>query len=168
MTHGEPPTGAIEPVRLFEVVHRALAALGPSVVVVDNLHWVDDLSLALLHYVIRAAEAVRQPLAVVIASRPSITAQRFADSLRRVIGDDRCIEIDLDPLDRQAGTTLALDLDPQLNRAQAEQAWARAEGSPFWLQLTARSRVLSRSTSMRSSVTGFAAPPPTSPSFWGR
>jgi hypothetical protein len=48
--------GPVEPVRLFEAAHRALAALGPTLIAVDDVQWVDEVSLGLLHYLIRAAE----------------------------------------------------------------------------------------------------------------
>jgi predicted ATPase len=46
----------LEPVRVFESAHRALGAIGPALVLVDDLQWLDDLSLALCHYLVRAAE----------------------------------------------------------------------------------------------------------------
>jgi len=42
-TSGEK-TSALEPVRVFEATHSALRTIGPALVLVDDLHWVDDLS----------------------------------------------------------------------------------------------------------------------------
>jgi predicted ATPase len=53
----ESPT--LEPVRIFEAAHRALRSKGPALVLVDDVQWVDDLSLALCHYLVRAAGARR-------------------------------------------------------------------------------------------------------------
>ena len=64
----------LEPVRIFEAAHRALRALGPALVLVDDLQWVDELSLALCHYLVRAAEADAQPLALIAVARPSPNA----------------------------------------------------------------------------------------------
>ena len=129
-----PEAGPVEPVRLFEAAYRALAALGPVLVAVDDVQWVDEVSLGLLHYLIRAAEMAGLPLAFVAASRPSAAARSLAGSLGRVVADpDRLVQVPLGPLDREAGVRLALELTPSLDTAAAAELWRRAEGSPFWL-----------------------------------
>ena len=55
----------LERVRIFEATHRALRAAGPALVVIDDLQWVDDLSLALFHFLLRAAETDGQSLALI-------------------------------------------------------------------------------------------------------
>jgi predicted ATPase len=51
---------SLEPLRLFEAARRALLGLeGSILLVVDDLQWVDDLSIALCSYLIRSAEAER-------------------------------------------------------------------------------------------------------------
>src|SRR5215813_1559242 len=64
---------ALEPVRILEAAHRALTAAGPAVVLADDLQWVDGLSLALCHYLVRAGETSGAPLALIAAGRPSAT-----------------------------------------------------------------------------------------------
>ena len=62
---------SLEPLRLFEAARRALLGVHGSVLlIVDDLQWVDDLSLALCLYLIRSAQAEQKGLAVVGASRP--------------------------------------------------------------------------------------------------
>ena len=129
-----PVAGPVEPVRLFEAAYRALAALGPVLVAVDDVQWVDEVSLGLLHYLIRAAETAGLPLAFVAASRPSAAARSLPGSLGRVVADpDRLVQVRLGPLDREAGVRLAMELSPSLDAAAADGLWRRAEGSPFWL-----------------------------------
>ena len=61
MTFGAPsPSEPIEPLRLFEAAHRALVSLGPTLVIVDDLHWADGLSTAFFHYLARAGDQVGQ------------------------------------------------------------------------------------------------------------
>ena len=48
-------SATLEPIRLFELVHRAMRKRGPAVLTIDDLQWVDELSLALCHYLVRAA-----------------------------------------------------------------------------------------------------------------
>ena len=106
----------------------------PAPVAVDDVQLVDEVSLGLLHYLIRAAEMAGLPLAFVAASRPSAAARSLAGSLTRVVADpDRLVQVPLGPLDREAGVRLALELTPSLDMAAAAELWRRAEGSPFWL-----------------------------------
>ena len=136
-----PEAGPVEPVRLFEAAYRALAALGPVLVIVDDVQWVDEVSLGLLHYLIRAAETAGLPVAFVAASRPSAAARSLAGSLGRVVADpDRLVQVPLGPLDREAGVRLAMELAPTLDAAAAAELWRRAEGSPFWLHQLAAHR----------------------------
>ena len=136
-----PEAGPIDPVRLFEAAYRALAALGPALVAVDDLQWVDEVSLGLLHYLVRAAEMAGLPLAVVAASRPSAAARSLTGSLGRVVADpNRLVQIPLGPLDREAGVRLAMELSPALDSDRAADLWRRAEGSPFWLHQLAAQR----------------------------
>ena len=63
---------------VFEATHRAVIAFGPLVLAVDDLQWIDTQSLALLHYLLRAAESSARPLVVIAASRHSAAAASFA------------------------------------------------------------------------------------------
>jgi DNA-binding CsgD family transcriptional regulator len=129
-----PEAGLVEPVRLFEAAYRALAELCPMLVALDDLQWVDEVSLGLFHYLVRAAETAGLPLAFAATSRPSAAARSLAGSLGRVITDpNRLVQLQLGPLDREAGVRLAMELSPDLDAAGAAELWRRAEGSPFWL-----------------------------------
>ena len=63
----EQGTSALAPMQVFEAAHRALDAFERLLVTVDDLQWVDELSLALCHYLIRAAEAGPQPHVLIAA-----------------------------------------------------------------------------------------------------
>ena len=140
MAFGAPsPSEPVEPVRLFEAAHRALVSLGPTLVIVDDLHWADGLSTALFHYLARAGDQVGQPLALVFAARRGPALQSLRASLEQVLSADRFVGLELGPLGREAGTTLALELAPGLDQDQATLIWERARGSPFWIQLLAGS-----------------------------
>jgi DNA-binding NarL/FixJ family response regulator len=129
------PAQPVEPLRLFELAHRSLVGLGPTIVFADDLHWADELSVALVHYLVRAASSIGQPLSLVVATRPSAAVGSLCESMRRVVGVDRFVAIELGPLDREAGIALARELAPQLDAVQAELVWSHAMGSPFWLEL---------------------------------
>jgi DNA-binding CsgD family transcriptional regulator len=128
--------GVIDEVRVLEAVHRARSAVGPMLVVVDDLHWADGLTTSLLHYTVRAAHDARQPMAVVAASRPASRARAWRESMAGLLGDS-FTSLTLEPLSEADGTLMARELAPHLAAAQAAAMWHRAGGSPFWLELLA-------------------------------
>jgi DNA-binding NarL/FixJ family response regulator len=129
---------SLEPLRLFEAARRALLGLEGSVLlVVDDLQWVDDLSLALCSYLIRSADAEQQGLAVVAASRPASGAAAWQGTLVKELGADRVSPLDLGPLERDEGVQLIRLLAPELGAQRAAELWAQAKGSPFWLGILA-------------------------------
>ena len=62
-------TRALDPVRIFEAAHRSFCTLEPALLTIDDLQWMDDLSYALCHYLIRAARESGR-IAVFAATRP--------------------------------------------------------------------------------------------------
>ena len=129
---------SLEPLRLFEAARRALLGVHGSVLlIVDDLQWVDDLSLALCLYLIRSAQAEQKGLAVVGASRPASAAVAWRDTLIKELGADRVSTLDLGPLERDEGVQLMRQLAPQLGAQRAAELWAQAKGSPFWLAILA-------------------------------
>jgi DNA-binding CsgD family transcriptional regulator len=131
---------SLEPLRLFEAARRALLGLeGPILLVVDDLHWVDELALALCSYLIRSAETEQKALAVIAASRPASVGAAFFDSLVKELGPDRVKEVQLSPLERAESLQLIQQLAPQLSAEQTAQVWTLSKGSPFWLAALARS-----------------------------
>jgi len=123
-----------DPLRIFEGAHRALALSGPTLIAIDDLQWVDELSIGLVHYLLQAAAASGNPLVVIAAARPSPTAAAFAAGLDAVVPADRRAHIELGPLALEEGLSLVRALDAKLGDAEAAELWRRARGSPFWLQ----------------------------------
>jgi DNA-binding CsgD family transcriptional regulator len=132
---GEDPGRGALPV--FEAAHRALGALGPLVVAVDDLQWIDEQSLGLLTYLLKAAESTRRPLAVIAAARPSLAELNFAGAAMAVLPVSRRAVIELGGLPRDAGVELARAIDDRLDERTAGDLWLRAAGSPFWLEALA-------------------------------
>lgn len=129
-----------EPLRIFEAAHRALSSFGALLLAVDDLQWVDDQSLGLIHYLLRAAEPARQPLRVIGAARPSTAASSFRDSVEGALAAERRVAIELGPMPLEDGLALAQSIDPGLTDPVAAELWRRARGSPFWVEALARSR----------------------------
>jgi DNA-binding CsgD family transcriptional regulator len=124
--------------QVFEATNRALAAFGPLVLAIDDLQWVDGQSIALIHYLLNAAESASRPLVVVAASRPSPAALAFDDGVVRPLADGRRLSIDLRGLALSDGLTLARAIDERLDPRAAEALWRRSAGNPFWLEVLAR------------------------------
>jgi DNA-binding CsgD family transcriptional regulator len=125
---------ALEPVRVFEAVHRALRARGPAFVAVDDLQWVDELSLALCHYFVRGAETTGPPLALVAVGRPSPNSTSFASSLAQVVPAERCASLELGPLASDEALELVKALAPRVGESEARELAEKSGGSPFWLE----------------------------------
>lgn len=136
LLEGQAPA-PVEPLPVFEAAHRALETLGPVLILADDLHWADQSSLALVHYLLRGAAADRRPVALLAASRPGAAAGSFARSLQEVLGE-RFQALELGPLDRTASVRLVLDVAPDIGHRAAVDLWQRAAGSPFWLEILAR------------------------------
>jgi DNA-binding NarL/FixJ family response regulator len=136
---GEPDHAVgLEPIRVFEAAHRASGRLRPYLILVDDLQWVDELSLALCHYLLRAAVSDHRPVGLVAMSRPSPVVGSFVDALRHVFPDaDQVVVEDLSPLDRDDGIRLARSVGENLSAGRAATLWSQAEGSPFWLTVLA-------------------------------
>jgi len=129
---------AVEPVRVFEAAHRALQEAGAALLVVDDVQWIDDLSLALLHYVVRAAESAGGDVAVLAAGRPASRTHAFADDMSGLLPHGRAGVIELGGLSLEDALRLALALDPALGDAGAVAVWERSGGLPFWIEVLAR------------------------------
>ena len=137
---GQPEDQARDPLRIFEAAHRALAASGPFVVVIDDLQWADQGSVALVHYLLRSAASGRQPLVVLAAARPSPAAAAFRSALGADIETEHRLLIELGPLPFNDGRTLVRAIDDGLDDSASADLWRRAGGSPFWLEALARGR----------------------------
>lgn len=119
---------------VFEAAHRAVTA-GPALVIaLDDFQWADHQSRALLHYLIRGADAEDVSVAFLIAGRASFGV--LGSSLQRLL-EDRLTRMVLDPLDESSAVRLARSANPLLDEAEAKRVAVRAEGSPFWCRLLA-------------------------------
>lgn len=129
---------APDPLRIFEAAHRALTSSGALLLTIDDLQWIDERSLALVHYLIRSAAPAHQPFIVIAVGRPSPAAAAFRSSLTSHVEAERRAIIDLKPLPLEDGRVLARAIDNALDDESAADLWRQAAGSPFWLEALAR------------------------------
>jgi hypothetical protein len=129
----------LDPLRMFEAAHRSLLGLkGTVLLLVDDLQWVDELSIALGSYLVRSAEAEGKAVALIAASRPAGAGATSYDSMTKELGSDRATTMALGPLERDDGVRLVRQLTPRISPERAAELWTVAQGSPFWLGVLAR------------------------------
>jgi DNA-binding CsgD family transcriptional regulator len=129
---------ALQPLRIFESAHRALRMVGAALVLVDDVQWIDELSLALCHYLVRAAHDRGEPLALIAGGRPSPTSVALGESLAQVLPPKHLRRLELGPLASGEALELVGMLDPGLAAAASRELLARSGGSPFWLEALVR------------------------------
>jgi DNA-binding NarL/FixJ family response regulator len=129
---------ALQPLRIFESAHRALRMVGPALLLVDDVQWIDELSLALCHYLVRAAHDRGEPLALIAGGRPSAASVSLVESLAQVLPPEHLRRLELGPLASGEALELVGMLEPGLAHAAARELVARSGGSPFWLEALVR------------------------------
>lgn len=136
--HG-PPQDPVDYRQLFESVAqlvRHLVLPRPVMLILEDLHWGDEMSLRLLSFVGRRLRA--WPLLVVGTAREEDLAgspllRRTLEDLAR---DQRLVELRLAPLSKEETLTLVRTLAPAASNEAvmtglAEQVWLISEGNPF-------------------------------------
>jgi len=133
-----PKTGDPRPEwsSVFEAAHRAAGLRDSLLITIDDFQWSDERSTALVHYLVRGAQADGDALALVVGGRRSTTVSALVASLERLIGDG-LTRVTLGPLDHSSTVALALALNPALDPAEAAETADRSGGSPFWCELLA-------------------------------
>jgi DNA-binding CsgD family transcriptional regulator len=134
LLYGGGEASELEPLRVFEAAHRVFREVTPALLTVDDVQWVDELSIALCHYLTRGARESEQRVAILVATRPGGAGMSVVDALP----PDRVVVVELGPLARDEGVQLALALDPNLDDERAALLWEQADGSPFWVEALAR------------------------------
>ena len=129
---------ALQPLRIFESAHRALRMVGPALVLVDDVQWIDELSLAICHYLVRAAHDRGESLALIAGGRPSATSIALVESLAQVLPPEHLRRLELGPLASGEALELVGMLEPGLSQGAAREVVARSGGSPFWLEALVR------------------------------
>jgi adenylate cyclase len=115
--------------RLFSALNsvvRANGDLAPSVVVVEDLHWIDSASAALVENLVAGVHGTRTLL--LATYRPEYHA--------RWVSLPYCRELRLQPLDRDASRLLLADLlgsDRSLD-GLGELVYEHADGNPFFIE----------------------------------
>ncbi len=118
----------------FAAVRRiliAVAASGPLVVIIDDVHWTDAASRAFLRYLVQSTADV--PMLVIVVARDTSAIEAIVDAAPR----DAITRIQLHPLDVSHSTILLRNLipgDAADVRKVRQRIASRAEGNPFFAE----------------------------------
>jgi DNA-binding CsgD family transcriptional regulator len=136
-----PEPGARRPdwSAVFEAAHRAAGVAESLLITIDDFQWSDERSTALIHYLVRGAQADGDPLALVVGGRQSTAVSALVTSLQRLLGDG-LTRVTLGPLDHGTTVALARAVNPALDPRVAAAVADRSGGSPFWCELLAGAR----------------------------
>jgi DNA-binding SARP family transcriptional activator len=139
---GSPASEGNDPLHLFEALARLLEALtqrAPVVILVEDGHWMDEMSLRLLPFLARRIRRWRLLWLGTFRDEELAGDPRF-----RLIGDDLAreglaVQLRLAPLSRAETITLVRQLAPSdTSESLGEQVWRTSEGNAFMAVETAR------------------------------
>ena len=145
---GAPPNEAPaeDHLPLFEAMAKAvqrLCAQGPLVVVIEDLHWADEMSPRLLAYLARAAST--WPVLFATTARPGEVSG--VPLVERILADiarqPRSRQINLGPISRAdtfavVGTLMRAGAGERAMQSLGEKAWRISKGNPFLMLETVR------------------------------
>jgi DNA-binding SARP family transcriptional activator len=135
---GSAPAGS-DRNRLFDAVVGLLGSLGadgtPTALVLDDLQWLDEAGLALLHYAARALQGSR--VLIACAARPGELSDNAAALaiVRALARERRLTRIELAPLDAAETALLATADRPGIDVARV---YAESAGNPLFALEVAR------------------------------
>ena len=132
------PVELDDPNRLYDAVVRVLAHLaakGPVAVLLDDLHWLDEPSVALVHFAIR--HLAHADVSFLATARPAeladnLACTRMLQALRR---EDALVELPVGPM---PVTTIAQLTEPIAPGADPERIAEATNGNPLFALEMAR------------------------------
>ena len=142
----ELPAPSDDYLRLFESVASLVAhvaSMQPLALMLEDLHWADEMSLRLLSFLGRRVHA--WPVLVVVTAREEelVDVEGLRRALTELRGQAHVTEVVLSPLSRDETGRLVRHLTAAGREARAvarleEQAWAASEGNAFVVVETVR------------------------------
>ena len=134
-----PPAASENPLRLFEAIGRLVqhvARRRPTVIVLEDCHWADEMTLSLIAFVARRIGAWPVMLAVTVRADEPEDGPLLKRTLAELREDRLCHELALSPLARSDVTALVRRVLGRGGEAQwadriEQRVWAVSEGNPF-------------------------------------
>lgn len=139
---GTQPAGSGEQYALlFDALARLiglLAAERPLILLLEDLHWADELSARFLAFIGRRIERAR--VFIIGSTRPEelVDAPVLAQALKELRGEARVEEVALGPLSQADALALVRALQPAGSVQGTDEVWDIAKGNPFVITETVR------------------------------
>lgn len=123
--------------RLFEALERLFSILAeqrPLILVLEDFHWADDMSLRFLSYLGRRID--RRKVLILASARQEelMTVPALRRAIEELLPGSRCLELALGPLSRHGTIDLVRALirsGEQPSGDLEERIWTASEGNPF-------------------------------------
>ncbi len=117
----------------IQVLAEHLAALGPIIFSLEDVHWADDLSFELLEQAVRGAQG---PILFVATSRSSTDPAAEARRVESRLGEAGYRRVVLSELDEGTSARLVAALAPGIERAPqvVKAILDQGQGNPFFLE----------------------------------
>ena len=140
------PAPSANDLNLFESVAQLVeqvAALQPVVLILEDLHWADEMSLRLLTFISRRIAAWRALLLATAREEELGDAPAASRSVQELCRESQTVHVPLAPLSRAETLRLVKSLarfgtDAAATARLEEQVWAVSEGNPFVATETTR------------------------------
>lgn len=123
-----------EPLPLFDAVSALLAALTleePIVLVLEDLHWADEMTVRLLAFLGRRLEGWRLLVLATARHEGLDDAPFIRRALDTLATAPQCLALDLPPLSREETATLVRAMASAGPAELADRVWSLSEGHPF-------------------------------------
>jgi hypothetical protein len=136
----------------------------PQLIVIDNLHLVDDGAFSILTFLVRNIRALPVMLLGTFQEEQLLGAENglphpMIESMRVLKREGLCQEIGLKPFDKEGLiSVLANDLQGPIEVGLSEQLWERSEGNPMFALEAARLLVQTRQIEKRGGMWQAAGP----------
>src|SRR5262249_8213707 len=137
----EPGKSGGDPRYPFEAICellKGLARRAPPLVILEDAHWADEMSVRLLAFLGRRLQEVPLLLVVTVREEELDSIDLLRQSLDELDKAGELMRVPVPPLSRADTATLVQALAPpglpsQLVRPLAQDAWRMSEGNPFVL-----------------------------------
>lgn len=123
--------------RLFDSVVELCLALSPLLLVIDDAHWADGGTLALLHYIARQSRTLRARLLIVLTYREvELDEARVLNSMLHDFTRERlATRLKLMRLDREQTRDLLVGMFAEDIAAEfSDRVYLETEGNPFFIE----------------------------------
>ena len=156
---GDEPSETDEPLAAARMEEGVLAIIGrlaadrPTLLVFEDVHWIDRASRDLVTFLARNLST--EPLLVVLTSRSEDLETDTARWLAELARQQRVERLDLARLDREAvRVQMAALLGAEPDGRVVERTWRRSDGNPYFVEELATAGESRPPTSLVDSLTG--------------